>query len=247
MKKCVALLAIILATVSLVSCDFSEHVYITEDGSGKIALEVNADKLMEMGGADSFSDSTATKKVMDSVFYFRDYFKEKQDSIAQLPQENQDRLKKLGDIGVKMHMNEEAKEMNFTFFSDFDDIEKVPDMASAMSNAQAMKGGSKTSSSGTSKATEIAYSYNGKKFSKKVTIVNKELLTKEIDSLQSLAVIFEASTYTFHYHFPKRIKKVSSEYAEISDDKKSVSVSYEYMEYIKNPEIANIEVTLQKK
>lgn len=228
------------------SCQFSENIYINDDGSGKMSLVFDGSELMKMG-----SDSTKTsEKAIDSIIVFKEMLEEKKDSIAQLSKEEQESLKSLENFTMHMKIDPENQQMKFDMFTDFKNVDELQDAMAAMSKANSL--GKKEeednpfSSFGNSTATEMDYSFKKGIFKRKATIVDKELHQQVIDSIGEAEMMFASSSYVLNYHFPRPIKSVSNENALFSADKKSFKLEISFLEYIKNPEVLNLEVELEK-
>ena len=102
----------------LASCNFTEEIHLNEDGSGSIALNFDGSELMSMAG-----DSLAMEEsAMDSVIYFADVLREKKDSIATLPPEEQERLRKLEPYRMHMKSDPAAGQLFFELSRDFRNI-----------------------------------------------------------------------------------------------------------------------------
>lgn len=234
-------------SVLLTSCQFSENIYINEDGSGKMSLIFDGSDLMKMSG-----DSTQiSEKPIDSIIVFKEFLKEKKDSIAQLSFEEQESLKSLEGFTMHTKIDSENQEMTVDMFTDFKNVEELQNAMAAMSKANSL--GKKEdednpfSSFGNSAATEMEYSFNKGVFKRKATLVNKELHQQVLDSIGEAEMMFASSSYVLNYHFPRPIKSVSNENALFSADKKSFKLEISFLEYIKNPEVLNLEVELEKK
>lgn len=240
------LLGILLTTAT--SCEFSENIYINENGSGKMEFTFDASEMMKMTG-DELAKQTEEK--VDSTFTFKEFFEEKKDSISQLPKEEQEALRSLENFSLHMLMDPASKTMAFDLFTDFKDVDELQDMLSAMTKIQSLgdkeaAGGSNKFASLGQETSELKYSFNGRKFTRKTKIIDKDLHQRMVDSLSEMAMIYESSTYKLNYHFPRPIKSVSNETALFSEDRKTVTVEFGFMEYIKNPEALNLEVILEK-
>lgn len=234
-------------SVLLTSCQFSENIYINDDGSGKMSLVFDGSDLMKMSG-----DSTQiSEKPIDSIIVFKEFLKEKKDSIAQLSFEEQESLKSLEGFTMHTKIDSENQEMTVDMFTDFKNVEELQNAMAAMSKANSL--GKKEdednpfSSFGNSAATEMEYSFNKGVFKRKATLVNKELHQQVLDSIGEAEMMFASSSYVLNYHFPRPIKSVSNENALFSADKKSFKLEISFLEYIKNPEVLNLEVELEKK
>jgi hypothetical protein len=72
------------------------------------------------------------------------------------------------------------------------------------------------------------------------------LFDKTIDSLAGSEMFLSSSTYTFKYHFPKRIKSTNIEEATFSMDGKTMIHEVNFLEMMKDPKSILIEVELEK-
>jgi hypothetical protein len=239
---------VIATIVLLTSCTFTENIYINEDGTGKFSVDMDASGLMAMMPADSLG----TTKPMDSTFTFKQLFQEKKDSIAKLPIEQQQRLKKLEGFSMRTKMIPAEKQFMFSVFTDFKNVSDLQDAMTTINDAQ---GAAKDKSidnpllpsSGFGNNNSILkYSYDGKKFTRKATLLKKEVATTENDSAEAAyKMIYESSTYTVNYHFPKKVKKVSNKKALYSEDRKTITIEFPFNEYMKEPEKLNFEVEFE--
>ncbi len=246
-------LIVFVISISLTSCQFSENIYINDDGSGKMEFSFDGSQLMQMGG-DKISETQ--EEAIDSTFSFKELFDAKRDSISQLSEEDQLKLKNLEPFSMHMVMNPKTSEMKFDMFTDFKEVNELQDMFKAMNSFGDLEKGKKSaqtpnspanpfSALGQQGATELDYNYDGKTFKRVAKIIDKEAYKKVTDSLGEMAVMFGSSLYKLNYHFPKPIKSVSNEKAMFSSDRKSFTVEFGFMEYISNPEALNLEVVLE--
>jgi hypothetical protein len=236
-----------LAFAFLTSCQFSENIYINEDGTGKMEFSFDGTELMKMAG-DGMGE--ANEKAMDSTFSFKELFEGKQDSIAQLPAEERAILEELKNFTMRMVMNPETKEMKMDMITEFKNVGELQDMFSKMNKLQALNkeeqaANNPMSSMNQGGFTDLKYEYNGKVFKRNVTITDKALHQKMIDSLGDMTEMYASSTYKLNYHFPKPVKSVSNENALFSADRKMVTISYNFTDYLLDPEALNLEVVLE--
>lgn len=237
----------------LVGCNFTEDLYLNDDGSGKISINFDGSEVMKMGG-DQISEGK--EEVVDSTIVFKDFLEEKKDSIAKLPLEEQKKLKKLESFKMHVVLNSVSKELNFDLYSEFKDVSELGDVfndfktASTISNPN--KGAAKgptpplAGSSSDREASRVQYSFKKNTFRRTTEILDEELLKRELDSLEKVKMFLASSKYKLNYHFPRKIKKISSEKALFSQDGKSFTLEVDFMEYIENPKILDVEVELEK-
>lgn len=250
--KLYKLLGFLLVMALLTSCTFTENIYVNNDGTGKIALDMDGSSLMAMAG-DQLGDQMGAdaKKNIDSTFTFKQLFEEKKDSISKLSKEDQAELKKLENFVVNTKMSAEKKEFLMTLSSDFKNVSELQDVLQTLSAMQRLEKSSdaKIPFSGAlgNNDSKLSYSYNGKKFTRKAIIDTQKKAEKATDSSGDMyKMIFASSTYTLKYHFPKAVKKVSNPGALFSEDRKTITVQYPFTEYMETPDKLNLEVEFEK-
>jgi len=232
--------------ILLTGCQFSENLYINDDGTGKMSLVLDGSEMMKMSGSPN-----DLEKTIDSTIVFKEFLKAKKDSISQLSKEEQESLKSLESFTMHTKVDPATQEMKVDMFTDFKNVDELQDVMAAMSKANSF--GNKEedkdnmfSSLRTSTATEMEYSFKNGIFKRKAIIADNELHHQALDSIGEAQKMFASSSYVLNYHFPKPIKSVSNENALFSADKKSFTLEISFLEYLKNPEILNLEVKLEK-
>lgn len=236
----------LLVLVLFVACNFTEEIHFNEDGSGRMSIGFDGSEMMSMIPP---TDSLETEEVIDSTLVFKDFLREKKDSIAQLPLEEQEKLKKLEPFSMHMVVDAPNGIMNFEMFSEFKDVSDVNDAFNAFQNASTMgpsAGDQPVPQNSGNEATEVTYSFKGDRFSRNTKIKDMEIFQKSLDSLQSAEMFLGGSTYTFKYHFPQRVKSTNVEDATFSMDGKTMIYEVNFLDMLKNPESIAIEVELEK-
>jgi hypothetical protein len=228
------------------SCNFTEEMYLNEDGTGKLSINFDGSELMEMAGEEMMKSD---EKAVDSLISFKDLLEEKRDSIAQLSPEEQAKLKRLEPFNMHMVMNPEEKVMKFDLFSEFTKVEEVNDAFNAFQGASTFgpdSGSDKPGGLGSEEpTTEVNYTFNKKTFSRKAKILDEVLFQQGLDSLQGAEMFLSGSTYTLKYHFPRRVKSANVEGATFSADGKTLFLEVGFMELMKNPSALDLEVELE--
>lgn len=244
-------LVLLCFTVLLTSCQFSENIYFNEDGSGKMSFGFDASQLMEMAGDEMMKEG---EKAIDSTVHFKDFLIEKKDSIAQLSAEEQAKLKQLEPFSMHMVMEPKEKKMLFDLYTNFKSVDEIQDMFKAMNNVSNMSGQGGTKANDANNpfstfaengATEVSYSMKGNKFKRLTKVKDKEAYQVFLDSMSQMSMMFDSSKYTLNYHFTKKVKSVSNENATLGEDGKSVTLELNFMDYMNDPEILNLEVVLE--
>jgi len=256
-------LLVLVSLFLLTSCNFTEEITFNNDGSGEFVMKYDMSEVMktleEMGGKKK--DDGKKKVKLDSTMYIKDMLVEKADSIATLPQEEQDRLKSLKDIVIKMTMDEEAGRFDLGFGSTFTSLAELPAALEKIDEAKKMNSEDnaqfgKMGESAVAKASEdifgyVDFAYDGKTFSRSLkegfeqSKEDVDALEAEISEMGESKEMFEAMTYTLVYNFPKPVKSVTNKNAVISDDKKTVSLKMNFLDMIKSPETMTLDVELE--
>jgi len=242
-KKLLSVFAI--ATV-LVSCQFTESMVLQEDGSGTMSINIDMKEMMAFG--DLAKDSSMVKT--DTIIRLKDVLREKKDSIATLPQDQQDRLKKIENFNFRTFMDPDKGEMFFDIFTNFKKVEEASELMSAFESAgDFMQSGSSDTSlnsdpdSGGSMA--VSYEYKKNKFIRNAYIKDKDKHKIQLDSMKQAEGFMNSMVYKLKYTFPKKIVKSSIEDARFTMDGKTIEVEASFLEYLKNPDVLDLEVELE--
>lgn len=246
-------LLLLSATFIFTSCEMSENMYINEDGSGKISIQVDGSGIMQMMGS---SITQGEKMKMDSLFVFKDFLEEKKDSIATLSPEEQQNLKAIENFKMRIAMDSDSLTMNFDMFSDFTSVNELNDVFNSFQKGYklASQSNKKLSGGGQGQAlnqsgepsSNVTYFYDKKKFKRTTEIANLEKFKKEMDStLGPAKSMFGSSKYKLKYHFPRRIKKSSVEDAMFSADGKTIIIERGLIDYLSDPKVLDFEVEFE--
>lgn len=234
------------------SCQFSENIYLNEDGSGKMEFSFDASGIMQMAG-DQITEG-AGEEDMDSTFTFKEIFDQKRDSISQLPADEQAKLKALESFSVHMLMNEKEQKLNFEIFTDFNNTSELQDMFAALNTVSNLNGKGEANTNDPTNPfgsmadggnSKLSYSFKNGIFKRSVEVIDKEIQKQIIDSLGPASMMFGNSKYKLNYHFPRKVKSVSNDKAMFSADGKTVIIEYGLMDYMTNPEVMNLEIILE--
>ncbi|WP_437373127.1 hypothetical protein [Maribacter litoralis] len=236
----------VIVTVLFVACNFTEEIYFNENGSGKMSIAFDGGEMLQMLPE---TDSTKLEEVIDSTLVFKDLLIEKKDSIAKLSPEQQAKLKRLEPFKLHMKVDAENGIMNFDMYTDFKNVSEVNDAFNSFQSASAIgpiAGGKSMPGGATEEATQVKYSFKRNKFKRETIILDQTLFANSIDSLAGAEMFLSGSTYTFKYHFPRRVKSTNIEEATFSMDGKTMVHEVNFLEMMKDPESMVIEVELEK-
>ena len=244
MKKTQNLVGSLLLAL-FVSCNFTEEIHLKEDGSGKISIHFDGSQMMAMAG-DQLGQSG--EKAVDSTIAFKVFLEGNKDSISQLPTEQQARLQRLEPFSMRVLMQPVEGRMMFDLFRDFDRINEVDDAFNVFQDASAFGPMASQDDDALSpdQATEVSYSYGTNQFKRSVQVVDSVLFQKSLDSLQGVEMFLSGSTYTLKYHFPRRVKSTSLEGATFSGDGRTLTYELDFLDWIKNPSLLDLEVVLEE-
>lgn len=264
MKKYIVLF---LLAISVTSCVVKESLVFNADKSGKLNYTFDLNKLAQMGGGKS--KGKKGKEVVDSIFTFKDLYKDKQDSIAKLPFEEQHKIKQLEKFNLHLVMNEEKGVFLYEMYTDFQSPSELEELFSPINAASSLnpEGSAAISAKDTPKNDGVTqYTFDGKKFTKFVKVQSKDELNQEIKNrlkeegatdeevedaselskqmTETFEKLYQESSYETTITFPKKIKKVNVKNAVISKDGKSVTIPYSMEDYMKSTNL-NFEVELE--
>lgn len=241
------LLILALFAITLMSCQFTETMIINEDGTGKMTIEVNLNEMMAFSN-EAMTDSVPVK--LDTIVYMKQFLEEKKDSISKLPAGEQKKLKAMENFYVNMKMNSETSEMIYSISTDFKNINEANDLLNSLEQAGDLMPNQNSSTQlkkegDSPEIVGVKYSFNKGVFKRDAYIKDKELHSKEVDSLKETAAFLGSSMYSLNYTFPRKIKRTSNSKATFSGDKKTVFVKESFIEYFKNPDLLDLEVELE--
>ena len=247
--------ALFLLSVVLLfcSCEFSENIYIKNDGSGSMEFSFDGSALMELSDEET---TTAAEEKVDSTISFKALLEEKKDSISKLSKEEQENLKALERFNLRMLVDPEINQMLFNINTEFKSVDELTNMMEAMNHIskfsdedpiEGTQNNSPMDALANGEFTELNYSYINNVFKRTTIITDQDGYTNALNNMDDMESMFSASNYTLNYHFPKKIKSISNTNAVISEDLKSFSLTFEFMDYIKDPEAMNLEVILEQK
>lgn len=237
-----------LLLVIFTSCEFSETLVLNADGSGEMKIQMDASAMISMMSAiGEQEEMKGMDERIDTTFFFRDFLADKIDSIANLPLEQQARLKKLKPYGVHITMDAKDEKLVYDVFINFNNITEANNMFDVF-NEISNTGVNSSSSSGSSikqESIKVNYSFENNVFKRDAYITDKVLHQRELDSLKNMEMMLAGSLYILNYSFPKKIKSTSQPEATFSSDRKKLYFQMEYLEYLKNPDLLDIEVILE--
>ncbi|MGI9547145.1 MAG: hypothetical protein ACR2MM_07915 [Flavobacteriaceae bacterium] len=258
MKNILILLAAIL---SFAACEIREEYTFNEDGSGVYEMAFDFTEFMNSTEAN---DSTAFQEQVDTVINFASLLYEKRDSIAQLPEDEQRRLRALEPLEFSMKVNDSTKQMLMKLRYEFSEIEDLEHFAEAVEQANIKELNELSGASQPGDTTELdslqpaepglfemASSFNMKfssrKFKRTITDEARLRAVETKDTTMTAEDPFaDMIKFKQVFRFPYRIREVDNENARILSDFKGIEFEANMYDINNNPDFFNIEVLFEK-
>lgn len=266
MKKIILLFTLVCF---LSSCNVTESIVFNENGSGQFLISYEMGDAVTamtnaMGGEKPDSEKKEGEKVMDTTMVFADIMETYKDSIAALPEEKKLAMAAVEDMFMTMKMNEDEGEMTMGIGLNFESIDDLKDINEKIKKAQSlnaqgdqvgsMKENSPLGNFFGSDNNRTGYVLTESGFSRLTEISRQEeegeeviedLFNEEDESNKEFLEYFENAFYNVKLSFPKAIKTISIENAELSEDRKTVTYKVNWIEYLKNPLLLDVNVEFE--
>lgn len=243
------LFILLIASAVVTSCTFTETLVLNEDGTGRMAISVDLGQIMAMSG-EMASDTLMQKQ--DTIIQFKDILEERKDSIAMLPKGEQDRLMAMKDYQLHIMVDPPENEMVVDIFTDFNQIQEANNLMKGFQQSSDFIPGSSNNGSTTAEGSNkedaigVSYSYAQNVFKRDAFINDDEAHQKQLDSLQQAGTFMTGVTYKIKYTFPKKIKSTTVQGATFSLDGKTMELERKFLDYLRDPDVLDIEVELEK-
>ncbi|MCF6279589.1 MAG: hypothetical protein L3J14_04495 [Flavobacteriaceae bacterium] len=236
----------LILIVTLSSCVFVEEIYVDDNGKGNYSFKIDMGEMMSAMGGIKPKDSLSKPEVTDTIIYFKDILLEKKDSISKLSKEEQKAFESLGEFKMHMQVDEAEGKMIIDINTDFNNLFDLRDVQKNIEKVQALQDKKGDKGQIPSNA-DITYSFKNKTFKRSVALKKfTEDEQADYDEAMGKASMFlEGSLYKIIYHFESDIKEVSYKGAQISDDKKTVTIEVLMDSLTKNPKMLDFEIKLE--
>lgn len=262
MKKII--FSLVFACV-LLSCNVTESIVFNENESGKYLVTYQMGDAMKafteaMGGDKPDSEKKEKGEVMDTTMIFADIMETYKDSIAALPEDKQMAMEAVKDMFMTMNLDEDKGVMDVGIGMEFssikdlkniqDKLKKVQSLNSQGNQIDALKNGSPLGKFMGSEDNRVMYDMTENRFSRITTAsvlengdeVLDQMFSETDENDKEFMKYFEEAYYNVKLTFPKAIKSVSVEGAEISKDRKTVTYKANWIDYLKNPKLLDAKV-----
>jgi hypothetical protein len=236
---------LLIIAILTASCQVTETIHFNADGSGTIEVVNlrNENSYMQLV-KEEYSKEDFFK---DTTYVFSDYFKKYEETFSRTPKDDQKVYLKYSEVKIHTKKSSYEKEFrttisqNFNKATDIVDLYKAEDYADNIRNNYAL--------SAEEHYCKVTYDFVGNRFSRTVKITDSIQLKKQFDQIEKYKTHYKENklvqTYELNYHFPRKIQSVSNPRAQISDDRKSLSLQFLITDCLQNPEITNLEVVLE--
>ncbi|PKP25599.1 MAG: hypothetical protein CVU03_07005 [Bacteroidetes bacterium HGW-Bacteroidetes-2] len=224
----------------LMGCSFTETLVLQEDGSGRMSILLDVSESMSFGGDLPKEENN---QELDTIISFKELFNEKRDSIALLSKEEQERLQKLENFNLRILMSFEKQQFLYDVFVDFKKVSEANNLFQGLEQSGALSSSSTTQKE---EIIKVAFSFENNIFKRDAYIVDPTLHQIKLDSLKEMEMMLGEMMYALKYTFPRPIKTCSQQTAIFSLDRKTLHYKTAFLEYMKNPDLLNIEVSLEE-
>src|SRR5688572_21920756 len=251
MKKYFKYVLTVAISIFFVSCyEVNEEIEINADGSGTYVTKMDMGQLIDM--MQTFAGEEELKKDgLDKVFDTTIMFKSLLDSAKEVTAE-QKALMKDGKMKMQMNIKEKIFKMDMNFpYKDLNSLQQLmagKGSAAGMSNAMKNMFGKKDGDTAQSEVPkgpdmgDISAIYD-------VTIKNGLIAKKvnaekykefkerpEMAQMKQLTGSGMEILYTTTIKLPRAVKKADNPMIKLSEDKKTVTMKYNLLELLENPD-----------
>ena len=238
---------LLVSTAVVSSCQFTETMVMNADGSGTMSVELDLSEMMMFSG---MSDDETDEIKTDTIIRMKDYLVEMKDSISNLSEAEQQRLKKLESYIMHIKIDSEEQAMKYDISINFQHVSESNEILNALEQVENLSPSVEEDASGVKKEESqdiigVAYFFENNRFRRDAYIKDEKLHKQQVDSLQATEAFFASSQYTLNYTFPKKIIKASNPNAVYSNDKKTIIIGAKFIDYFKDPDLLDLEVVLE--
>ncbi len=254
-----------LALISLHSCTFEEKIVFDEEGSGTFSTGfiVDSQQFKDMVPSSGSESEEGFQK--DTIIYFKDMIDEELQSGKDFDAEELKRMELLRPYRMNLRMDSE-KSTDILVEGDFQSIQELGSMMNnfitileSQNNKQMGYSPLYESSESPLKQVPVAYSYTHNVFERRLDFskINDEVRANWDEFVQDLEGrdynsddlnienYFAEMGYTMVFEFPRRIKSANDPKAELSADRKTVTITTSFLDYVKNAPHYNLRIELE--
>ena len=250
MKKPLRILVTLAFLFLLAGCvEINEEIDISESGSGKLTVDMDLSKLIEMiqqyAPKEELEKQFPSQK-MDTTIYMKSLV----DTSHAIPEEKK-KLIRDGNLHVKMDMA--AKEFKTNMFFPFTNLDNLQQLYNGMGDGslgteklfKGLTNKNQNASQDTSSGSGFGQFNAIYDFTSKKGLIARKLNPEKWKAFQQSPQLeqFKQSAgmgmevpYTITIRLPKPVKKIDNPLAKLSEDKKTVTLKYNLMEIFDAPQ-----------
>jgi len=243
------ILLLIFCGILLMSCQITEKVYFSEDGSVKVERQIDVSEMMSQIISEKEIDSLRNKEhfPLDTIIPASELSNIRKEDFDENRPGYEKLMKALDNAQLHIVLSEnEFKITSIISGENTDDFnQKSQGIVNALEEYEKNKG--EDESTGIYSSVGLDYlqlEYDGKNF-KRIGNVPLDEENDEESEIKELKGVSEFMNYKMEYHFPKPIKETSAENATFSKDGKTMYVDVNVQELFKTPEKYNFSVELE--
>lgn len=256
---------LLFISVMFTSCfEITEEFTLNDDGSGEYAMKMDMYKMVEMiasmAGKDKLEGDKEFNKIQDTTILF----KQSIDTIEEFSQEEKN-LFRNGSMNMRVHLKE--KEMLFRFkfpYTKEGDLQKIYNLTPKAMKGIDFKGLNKKEKEENNEEAEEESSGNGGSvtpspqmaesnqyfdlitgkgfFEKRIKMEEWKNYIEADSSLKQMMPMLGGVYVTSILHLPRPARNVSHPFAQLSADRKTVTLKFPFSDYMERPEVLNFRV-----
>lgn len=242
-----SLLAVVLVGV-LSSCEFRETIVFNKDASGVVTTSFYGEQMGEL--MESFTEEASAETVR---FTIQDLLDENPEDFEKLSKEEKENILALADTEILI----EQTDGNFLIsmdmpFKSLKEVNSVIKQSRKVLNKNLSKIEEEENTDSNEAALvdllDISFRWENQEFERKTSITDEEKfadlikLTKE----SSMDIGEDIFSYVLKYTFPYQIESVIPEIAEISKDRKTLTIRQPVARVTKNPKLLDFKIKFKK-
>ncbi len=247
--------------LSLYSCTLEERIVFDENGKGSFStgLRMDSEFLKEIGEVDESNN----QEIKDSIIYFEDLIEQEVKKDENIDSEKLKRLEMLKPYRLHMRMDPKTS-IDFLIEGDFKSVKELGQMINNFTQIMEEESSEKIGYSPMGNLDDsplgkipVNYSFINNVFERHLDfsqVTAKEMeewneFIKEMEEPdemgESMTDLMSEMGYKLVYEFPKPVRKINDPNAELSQDKKTVTIRYTFVEYLKNASHYNLRIELE--
>ena len=228
------------------SCQVTETIHFTEDGSGTIAVEMlRIEQSYQQLAGEEYNKGEV---FVDTTYVFDDYISKHSETFSKLTLEDKAVFNAYKGVKVHTKKNSFEKEFRTTFTQNFLQANQIADLYKTQEYVSDIVHNYALSAE--EHYYKVAFKLSSNEFKRMVTIIDEEHLKREQATINNykkqLGEKKMHQRITLSYHFTKKIKSVSIPNAKVSPDKKSVEMSFGLLESLFDPISTSVVIVFEE-